>query len=651
MKIPALKLVGDFETTVYEGQKSTEVWASALVEFHSENVKIFGSIEETWEYLKSLHQNLIVYYHNLKFDGEFWMNYFLRIKKYRPALIEGRWKTKKELMNNEYMYSISSRGQWYKILIKVGGRIIEFRDSLKLLPFSVKQLGKSFGTKHRKMTMEYTGYRHAGCYISDKEREYIANDVLVVKEALEIMEAEGHTDLTIGSACMREFKSAFHKTVYDELFPNLDKYEISTPTGDTTIWEYIRKSYRGGWTYLVPGKAQRVLKNGLTADVNSLYPYVMHSASGNFYPVGLPQYYKGAPMEDWDKDNGRYYFLRVKLKFEIKDGYLPFIQIKGNPFYKGTECLTSSDFTIKDKKYSKITLEGETIEAKPELTFTKSDWQLVREHYNLYEIEYIDCLLFRTEIGIFDSYIDKYKKIKMTSKGAKRTEAKLFSNNLYGKTATNKDSSFKEITLDPYGAAHFEIHPEYDKTPGYIPVGSAITSNARCYTIRKAQKNFHGADKPGFAYADTDSLHCDCGLEDLIDIPQDPYEYGCFKIESLWDEGFFTRQKTYIEHVTHEDLKEVKSHYDVKCAGMPDRCKGYFVKTMVRKNYKRGRKFEMFHVKHASPEVCEFLRKRHKITDFVPGLEVPGKLYVKHLPGGIVLVPGPYKMTKSYLVI
>ena len=33
--------VGDFETTVYKGQVNTEVWASAVVELFTEDVKIF----------------------------------------------------------------------------------------------------------------------------------------------------------------------------------------------------------------------------------------------------------------------------------------------------------------------------------------------------------------------------------------------------------------------------------------------------------------------------------------------------------------------------------------------------------------------------------------------------------------------------------
>ena len=58
-------LVGDFETTVFKGQTYTEVWASALVEIGSENVTILTGIEKTFEYLKDLDCNLIVYYHNL----------------------------------------------------------------------------------------------------------------------------------------------------------------------------------------------------------------------------------------------------------------------------------------------------------------------------------------------------------------------------------------------------------------------------------------------------------------------------------------------------------------------------------------------------------------------------------------------------------
>ena len=194
--------VGDFETTVYKGQVNTEVWASASVEIGTEDVKIFHSIHEQFEYFVSLDCNVLCYYHNLKFDGSFWLSYLLLDRKFKQGYEEidentKKMKQPKDLHNGEVAYSISSMGQWYRIVIKTHSHIIEFRDSLKLLPFSVKRIGESFGTKHKKLDMEYKGVRYAGCPITDEEKQYIANDVLVVKEALETMFAEGHDKLTI----------------------------------------------------------------------------------------------------------------------------------------------------------------------------------------------------------------------------------------------------------------------------------------------------------------------------------------------------------------------------------------------------------------------------------------------------------------------
>ena len=69
--------MGDFETTVYEGQQNTEVWASACVELYTDEVKIFHSIDEQFKYFISLDSDIICYYHNLKFDGAFWLSYLL----------------------------------------------------------------------------------------------------------------------------------------------------------------------------------------------------------------------------------------------------------------------------------------------------------------------------------------------------------------------------------------------------------------------------------------------------------------------------------------------------------------------------------------------------------------------------------------------
>ena len=658
-----IKLVGDFETTVFSGQQRTDVWASAVVQIGTEDVHIFHSIGETFEYLKSLDENIIIYYHNLKFDGMFWLDYFINVlhleQAYRiianPDIPSERqavqWLELKEMKPNTFEYSISDKGQWYRILVNYRAKNkhtkrIEFRDSLKLMPFSVMAIGKAFETKHQKLDMEYEGLRYPGCEITPEEQKYIANDVLVVKEALEYMFSEGHEKLTIGSCCLSEYKTLVGKDMYNTWFPNVYDMEIDESMyGQPTAGDYILKSYRGGWCYLVHGKENQKKYHGTTGDVNSLYPSMMSSESGNRYPVGSPHFWSGNFIPDEAKTNNKYYFVRIRTAFKIKKNMLPFIQIKGSKLYPSTEMLETSDtYDILEKKWCHYIRynDGSTEVIRPTMTMTCTDYVLFREHYDVSDFEILDGCWFYTEIGIFDDYIEKYKKIKIESKGAKRTLAKLFLNNLYGKMASTTNSSFKvafpDITKN--NTINFYEVKENDKMPGYIPVGSAITSYARNFTIRAAQKNYYGVHERGFIYADTDSIHCDLKPEEFKGITVHPKNFCCWKLETCWDVGLFVRQKTYAEHVTHEDEVPVeKSYWNIKCAGLPDRCKNLFVKSIEGTPESPEDKYD--------EEELKFLHTPHTIDDFKIGLKVPGKLMPKRIPGGILLVKSMYEMHKK----
>ena len=645
--------VGDFETTVYKGQTNTEVWASALVQFGSENVKIFHSIDDTFTYIKKL-GNVVIYYHNLKFDGSFWIDYLIRVEGFRQAyvnysgyienILAGKYDEtteayrEKDMPNKSFNYIISDMGQWYAIKIKINGYLIELRDSMKLLPFSVKQIGKSFATKHKKLEMEYEGIRYAGCTITKDEQEYIANDVLVVKEALEIMYAEGHDKMTIGSCCLQEYKRIIGKYKFDHLFPNLYEQGIDPSYGTETAGDYVRKSYKGGWCYLVPQKANKLFHNGVTADVNSLYPSMMHSESGNRYPIGDPTFWKGNTIPEEALAENKFYFVRIKTRFYIKPGKLPFIQIKNTMQYTGTESLTTSDIYYRGKYYSHWQEPDGTIrDTRVTLTLTQVDYALIKEHYNLVDFEVLDGCYFDAKIGIFDAYVDKYKEIKINSTGARRTLAKLFLNNLYGKLAANTDSSFKLAYMKSDANIGFLRVQANDKKPGYIPCGSAITSYARNFTIRAAQANYHGADKPGFIYADTDSIHCDLKPEELVNVPVHPVDFCHWKLESYWDVAIFARQKTYIEHITHQDGTPVEEpYYNIKCAGMPDKCKKLLNISMTTCEPEEDEKY--------TDEEMKFISKKRTLVDFKKGLKVPGKLLPKRIKGGVLLVETPYEM-------
>lgn len=609
----------DFETTVYEGQAETSVWSSAFVQLGTESVIVLDNIEKTIEWFTyEVRQDFdfVLYYHNLKFDGSFWVDYFLHNGfKYEM-------KKRKKLKDHTFTCVISDLGQWYKIDFAIGEQQFHLKDSLKLIPIPLRMFKKSFGTKHEKLDMSYTNkFSLADCSKSDIE--YIKNDVLVLKEGLEYMFEAGHNKLTIGSCCLSEYKELIGKSYYEDMFPDLFKIKLDPFIyGCDNADAYIRKSYHGGWCYVVKEKTNKIKTNGVTADVNSLYPSMMHSESGNRYPVGTPTFWNGNFIPDKAKREKMFYFVTFKCRFVLKKDMLPTVQIKSSPYYLSTEWLTDSRPSVYGNKVKQIQTKSELITDRVELTMTQMDFELFQKHYYVSDLEILHGCYFYTDIGIFDIYIDKYKKMKIEASESGNAGAKfiskLFLNNLYGKFSTNTESFVQVPFLTDDNDVSFEILQDKDKKGGFIAIGSAITSYARNFTINVAQLNYYGENKKGFIYADTDSIHCDLSPEEVKGIKVHPTNFCCWKLESSWDKGIFVRQKTYIEHVTHEDLEPVyKPYYNVKCAGMPSNCKKDFI----------------FNLEHGG-----------KLTDFKTGLKLDGKLMPKRIKGGVVLVETTFEM-------
>lgn len=605
----------DLETYVSENpneQEKTWVWSSAGAEIDGTDLFLHHTLKETFEYFEEMQEQIKVFYHNLKFDGAFWLDFLLRDLKYTQAIKDNAWLPNKEMVNNSFKYLISDMGQWYSLTIKTKyGYTIELIDSLKIIPFTLKQAGEAFQTKHQKLDMEYSGFRNENHIFSKEEREYILNDVLCLKECIEFMRKQGHTKSTVGACCMEEYKNRYSFPIFkDEMkkyYPNL--YDIELPYYiDTTCQsagEYINRSYKGGWCYLKSGKENQVFEKGGTFDVNSLYPSMMHSISGNKFPVYEPTFWAGNYIPDEAKLENRYYFVRIKTRFYLKEGFLPTIQIKNNPLYKSTEYLETSDIYYKGSYHKEFILDGKKVDSRVELTLTETDYHLFLEHYNVVDFEILDGCYFYAITGLFDEYIDHFAEIKKKEKGALRTLAKLFLNNLYGQFAKSTDSSFKYAYIDEEGDICYKSIKENKKIPGFIAIGSAITSYARNFTIRTAQRNYNN-----FIYADTDSIHM-TNPDEVQGMQIHDKDFCCWKFETAWDKGIFVRQKTYMEIE--------QNTYDIKCAGMTPANKKIFIDGI-----KTG---------------------KYQITDFKVGLEIEtGKLRPKRIHGGIVLVDTSYKL-------
>lgn len=548
----------DFETTT--DPTDCRVWACGICEIGKpENFIYMNNIDGFIEWARK-QRKVTTYFHNLKFDGEFILCW----------LFENGFKfvaDRRDLEKNTFTTLISDKGQFYsmEICFERKGKekeCLTIYDSLKILPFSVAAIAKGFNLPISKLEIDYNETREKGHVLTQEEIDYLRNDVEIMARALHILFEQGLTKMTQGSNALYDYKRTVGTKNFSKWFP-IPEYDSD-----------IRQSYKGGFTYLNPKYKELDLTDGIVLDVNSLYPSVMYYQP---LPYGEGIFFKGKYKPD------KIYNLYVQMftcQFELKPGYIPTIQLKNNLSFVPTHYLESSD--------------GEDVT----LCLTSVDLELFMEHYNVYNIEYHSGWKFKSTIGLFKEYIDKWNKVKMEStlngNKAMRTLAKLMLNALYGKFALNPNVQSKLPWYDN-GVIKYKLGEKETREPIYIPVGTFITAWARHKTISSAQKV---CDR--FVYADTDSLHL-VGTEipDMLEI--DPVKLGAWKHESTFTRARFLRQKSYIE--------EIDGVLKITCAGMPDRCYQYVT-------------WDNFHT----------------------GATYAGKLGMTHVNGGIVLKDIPFSI-------
>ena len=230
------KFTADFETVTWL-ENETYVWAWAICDIDNTENFVYGTdISEFIEYCKSK-KNCKVWFHNLKFDGEF-IIYWLLKNGFKHA------KNKDEIENNTFTTLISDMGQFYSITIyfkKSNKKVhkIEIYDSLKIIPFSVDETAKSFGLEISKLKIDYNEKREKGHILTDEEIKYIKNDVTIMAKALKIVFNENLTKMTRASNALSDFKEILTISKFNHYFPELE-FEIDKD---------IRKAYKR-WFYL-----------------------------------------------------------------------------------------------------------------------------------------------------------------------------------------------------------------------------------------------------------------------------------------------------------------------------------------------------------------------------------------------------------------
>jgi len=569
---------GNYTATKRTGR--VRVWSWAIAPLDEDRVFTGTTIESYVE--KAAELGGVHWFHNLRFDGAFLDAYLYDDEPLGLGLGAGTWPMR-QVPPGCAGALISDQGAHYSRSVHLDdGRRFEVRDSLKKFPnTSVAALAGMYGAEVGKGSIDYTAERPAGYRPTREEWEYIRVDVDIVRTALRVAESIGNTGLTIGGDAMSEYRATME-----------GKFRTVFPLLDRDLDDWIRRAYRGGWTYVNPKYQARMLDiEGSVWDVNSMYPAVMKQSS---YPVGEP-----APLAPGQLTlkGHPHTIVGALLDAKIKPGRLPMIQVKG------------------DSRYDPVMYQTEVYAI--EWYGTEVDWRLLMDQYDVEVHEWIGGFAFRGQRGLFDRYIDKWMEVKATSKGGMRTQAKFQLNNLWGRFAINPLRAGRLPGIDEGGVVKYALTPQQYDEPSYTPVGVWTTSYARDRVIRTAQSF---GDR--FLSADTDSCHVieelRPGVDELITVELDdvevtrsvpiglevhPSNLGAWKLETIFDQATYLRAKAYAERIAATG--EVEAHV----AGLP-----------------------------------RTLLQGARVEDIVIGTRYSGKLVPRRVPGGVILVSTDFEI-------
>ena len=578
------KFACDFETTTV--LSDCRVWAYAICEVGNADNFIYGnSLDDFMEWCANKKENYLCLFHNLKFDGDFILSWLLKNDFEYIA-------DKKNRRDKTFTTLITDMGQFYAIEVYFtvkGHKVnkVTFHDSLKLLNFSVDEIAKSFDLPISKLELDYETFREIGHELTPHEIDYIRNDVKIMALALDIIYKQNMTKMTIGSNALDSYK---------KMQPN---FKMLFPVLPIDVDADIRRSYKGGFTYLSPKYKERTTGPGLVLDVNSMYPAMMTQRE---LPYGLPEPFEGKYQEDYMYP---LYVQKFSCTFEIKKDKIPSIQLKSCPSFMPNEYIESS--------------KGEIVT----MTLTSPDLELFLEQYDVEIISWQGGWKFKKTKGLFTEYIEHWtvEKIKAKKEGNRPQYllSKLYLNSLYGKLATNPVGRQK-MPIIKDGELHFEMLPSEERKPIYIPAATFITSYARKYIIETSQMirdwSMQHKGYDAYCYSDTDSIHCTLTPDDLEQLKEyidiDSYKLGAWDCESLFTRGRYLRQKCYIE--------EIDGKIEATVAGMPKKLSHL----ITFENFNIGFTTESFTDEQIGPK--------------------GRKLRYVHTDGGVVLMPTEFSI-------
>lgn len=588
---PAVLYGSDFETNPPRDGK-VNVWLWSIVRASDLTYIVGETIEEWYEEVMKL--SGIICFHNLKFDGQFILDYLVR---------------NNIQFDREHTIIDAQMHIPYRIALKPD---LYIQDTMRVHAGSLQKMAKAYGLEGKSEPADFSIFHEYG-QATDKEIEYVTQDSRIVAQVLakDCEVNNGYIPLTAAGYALRQYvnwlkhsgmvdtnglgkgKGTSQTDILNQLFPSAPE----NLNGDD--WASLsRMTFMGGMCFVKDGKNEHVNSKTWTYDVNSAYPFHMCKPM----PVGEGHY--------TDKiEQGKFGIYWVKCSF-YHENTCPIIHHSRTmpPHIPPMASYDNQWFNYYGKTDYIQSFNGVLV-----LTSIEIDYLI--EYANLMIEEVYTGYWFDENPRVFSEYIppiyEERQKIKRTEP-VKAEFLKLMMNSLYGKFGTGEKYG-AILGLDENGLYRETVDVNDMDIPWcYTPIATAITGYERVYIATIISKNWDN-----FLYTDTDSIHLSAPhVEGSMDIDQK--RLGALKCESISDASKYIRPKCYV-HINEREYDNLGNEVEckpieVKCGGMPSNIKAR-IKYMD----------EMF-----------------------MGAKFEGKLMPKRYIGGVYLEPTTYNLNERY---
>lgn len=422
---------GDFETTKQnkEGRVRVYLWAIVSKKYEAYGLNIASFFEE----IEKLDNAIIFFRNGSNFDFNFILSYLLE-NKINYEMLE----------KNSTIYQISL----------YDGRVL-LRDSIHLIPLSLKESCKQFNQKYFKTSIDYeTQYDHKATV---EEIEYCLNDVRCDEEAVNnfynlLDEILTEMDLPKTRAKMRD-KMTISGIAFSAFVESTRGLYEKVCKPNTYNDKFVRQSYNGGFVFFKKG----LQKNLEMDDNNSMYPF---QYAYKMLPIGCGFYKQNFE----NLKQFELYIIHFRACFKLKEGFEPII-----PKSKNFRGFCGENYT------------SEELDEPMEIFCTNWDFERYKKYYDFFEFEFIDGIGFRGCPNFYKDYAEKLIEFKKNYTGGKRYVVKLLLNSPYGKLGMNGDVDIYDYQLNEKGILQrvYKGHENDIEAFNYLPQAVFITSGGR----------------------------------------------------------------------------------------------------------------------------------------------------------------------------